>query len=59
VHIDKVHFEYSEMSVIKEKYYCKNGFYSCILLIGPNRIIPEISLDAPKTAMDAVKKQNL
>ena len=52
VDVDKERVEDLKMSADRQKYFGKDGLYSCGFWIGPTGVIRQISIDAQRIAKD-------
>ena len=57
LHVDNVRAEDLKMSTDRQKYFGKDGLYSCGFWIGPTGVIRQISLDAQMIAKDIAGKR--
>jgi len=59
LHVDNDRAEDLKMPADRQKYFGKDGLYSCGYWIGPTGVIHQISLDAQRIAKDISKKNKL
>jgi indole-3-pyruvate monooxygenase len=59
IEIDEARTEDLKMSANHQKYFGKDGLYSCGFWIGPTGVIREISIDAQKIAKDIALKEQI
>jgi len=57
MHLDNERGEDLKMRIDRQKYFGKDGLYSCGFWIGPTGVIREISLDAQRIAKDIAGKR--